>query len=74
MALSFRFNSDGHLDWRDFDRLTQDLKVDKDEAMIVAVAEIADALRHIAHELHEFHETSVGGAQIVAAAIKDGKS
>ena len=52
MALSFRFNLDGHLDWRDSDRLTQDLKVDKEEAMIVAIAEIAAALRQIAHELH----------------------
>jgi hypothetical protein len=74
MALSFRFNPEGHLDWRDPDRLTQDLKVDKEEAMIVAVAEIAAALRHIAHELHRVHETAQGSAELVADAIKGERS
>jgi hypothetical protein len=53
MALSFRFNLVVVWIGGTPNRLTQDLKVDKDEAMIVAVAEIADALRHIAHKLTE---------------------
>ena len=70
MALSFRFNLDGHLDWRDSDGLTQDLKVDKEEAMIVAVAEIAAALRDIAHELHGVNGNAQGSADLVADALK----
>jgi hypothetical protein len=69
MALTFRLNLDGHLDWRDPDRRTQDLKVDKEEAMIVAVAEIAAALRHIAHELHGV-DAANGSAELVTDAPK----
>jgi hypothetical protein len=70
MALSFRLEeSEGHLGWRDFKR-SGAVEVTKEEAMIVAVAEIADALRNVAHQLHEFREASLDSAQKVAEAIK----
>jgi hypothetical protein len=73
MALSFRLDAhEGHLEWRDFNR-SDAIDVTKEEAMIVAVAEIAAALRHIAHEMHQIHETVGDSAGAVADAIKRGK-
>jgi hypothetical protein len=50
------------------------IDVTKEEAMIVAVAEIADALRHIAHELHQLNETSRDSGETLADALKERKS
>jgi len=61
------------LDWRDFNR-SGAIDVTKEEAMVVAVAEIAAALRHVAHELHQFHETSPDGAELLRDALKERKS
>jgi hypothetical protein len=61
MPISFRLERDeGLLDWSypGGGGERQAVTLDKEEAMIVAVAEMGAALRAIAHELHRFHEAT----------------
>jgi hypothetical protein len=70
MPISFRLEKDdGLLDWSYPSGGAVGL--DKEEAMIVAVAEMGAALRAIAHELHNFHETAKDSADTLADAIKE---
>ena len=69
MPISFRLEKDeGLLDWSypgGGGEGRQAVSLDKEEAMIVAVAEMGAALRAIAHELHQFHETPPGGRSVI---------
>ena len=70
MPVSFRLEKDeGRLDWSHQGEGATSL--DDEQAMIVAVAEIGEALREIALAFRQFNETSAKNAQIVASAAQN---